>query len=383
MAVDRENIPVFMPYLTDAEMQAATEALELRWLGPGKYVKDFETELARFIGVETWQVVAVNTGASAVHMALELCDVGHSDEVITPSMNNISDFQMIRALGAEPVFCDILDDTLTIDPSKIEGLISDKTKAIICLDYGCALCDYDAVRAIGDKHDIPVIYDAAHSFGSTHQGKKLGSYGDFVTFSFDPVKNITCIDGGAIIVKSEEHAERVRHMRLLGQQQDQRILDQNKRSWRYDVDGPGYRYHLANLHAAIGLQQMQKIDEIYTQRKRVFDRYDSALKDVFGIIKPVKNGDGIMPFLYVVRVSEGTREEFQTYLEQNGVDTGIHWLPGHGFSAFDGCRAGDLSVTKNAAEQIVSLPMHPELSDKDIDHIVQTIKNYCTQKAAA
>ncbi|PCJ01723.1 MAG: aminotransferase DegT [Alphaproteobacteria bacterium] len=377
-----ENIPVFMPYFTDAEMKISADALELRWLGPGKYVKDFELALASFLEVEPWQVVAVNTGASAVHMALELCDVSAGDEVITPSFNNIADFQMIRAMRAEPVFCDVLEDTLTIDPSKIEALITVKTKAIICLDYGCTLCDFDAVKAIGDKHNIPVIYDAAHSFGSSHSGQKIGSYGDFVTFSFDPVKNITCIDGGAVIVKSKEHAQRIQHMRLLGQQQNQDLLDQNKRGWRYDVDGPGYRYHLANLHGAIGIAQMEKIDDIFKQRKRVFGLYDAALGNVDGMVRPVKNGEDLMPFLYVVRILKGRRQEFQDYLAQHGVDTGIHWQPGHRFSGFKECRAGDLSVTDKIVREIVSLPLYPELSDKNIHYIINVIQRFFKQKVA-
>ena len=381
--MSKSNIPVFMPYFTEAEMKVSVEALELRWLGPGKYVKDFETALADFIDVEPWQVVAVNTGTSAVHMALELCDVSHGDEVITPSLNNIADFQMIRALQAEPVFCDVLEDTLTIDPATIEPLISNKTKAIICLDYGCALCDFEAVKAIGDKHNIPVIYDAAHSFGSSLGNQKIGAYGDFVTFSFDPVKNITCIDGGAVIVQSEDHAQRIRHMRLLGQQQNQAVLDQNKRGWRYDVDGPGYRYHMANLHAAIGIEQMKKIDDIFEQRQRIFEHYDHALKGIDGIIRPVKNGDAIMPFLYVVRVLNGLREDFQSYLENHGVDTGIHWQPGHQFSGFKNCRKGDLTITDKIADQIVSLPMYPELNNENIDHIAGTIKAFFEQRTIA
>lgn len=377
------NIPVFLPCLTDAEIKAATEALNLRWLGPGSYVKEFEEVLANFLNIEPWQVIAVNTGTSAVHMALELCDVSHGDEVITPSFNNIADFQMIRAMQANPVFCDIEEDTLTIDPSKIEELISEKTKAIIALDYGCALCDFETVKAIGDKHGIPVIYDAAHSFGSAHDGHKIGTRGDIVTFSFDPVKNITCIDGGAVIVQSENQAQRIRHMRLLGQKQDQKTLDENRRSWRYDVDGPGYRYHLANLHAAIGIEQINKIDFIHENRKRVFNRYDTALKDVKGIIRPVKNGADIMPFLYVIRVLNGQRQSLQNYLEQNGIDTGIHWQPGHGFTAFRNCRKGDLDITEKISDQIVSLPLYPELPDSDIDRVIQTIKNFFAQEKAA
>jgi dTDP-4-amino-4,6-dideoxygalactose transaminase len=340
-------------------------------------VKKFEERIAEFIGVEPELVIGVATGTAAVHVALELCNVGPGDEVITPSLNNIADLQMIRALHANPVFCDVSNDTLTIDPSKIEELITPRTKAIIALDYGCSLCDYNAVRTIADKHGVPVLYDAAHSFGSTDNfGRKIGSFGQFVTFSFDPVKNITAIDGGAIIVEDVEVAQRVRHMRLLGQRQDQKVLDQNKRSWRYDVDGKGYRYHLANLHAAIGIEQMKKIETIYSLRNHIFDRYDEALNDIDCIQKPIKNGADVMPFLYVVRVLKGPRIQFQELLERQGVDTGIHWLPGHEFTGFRDCCKGDLTVTNQIADQIVSLPFFPELSDESIDRIRVAIHTY-------
>lgn len=377
------KIPVFKPYLDDAEMDAAVASLKLGWLGPGSYVKEFEESVAAFLSVDASRVVAVNTGASAVHMALELCNVTHGDEVITPSFNNISDFQMIRNLQASPVFCDVFEDTLTINPDSIEGLISPKTKAIICLDYGSALCDYAAVKAIGDRHGIPVIHDAAHAFGSSQGGRKIGSFSDLATFSFDPVKNITCIDGGVVVVQTPEQAQRVQHMRLLGQQQSQSNLNQNKRAWTYDVAGPGHRYHLANLHGAIGLEQMRKIKSIYDNRVRVFDSYAAKLKNMPGLVQPVKNGDSIMPFIYVVRVLNGKRQEFRDYLAAEGVDTGIHWQPGHGFTAFKNYRRGDLRVTDMIGDQIVTLPMYPGLTEEEINYICNVIGNYCKQSKAA
>lgn len=377
------NIPVFKPYFSKEEEEASVAAIKLGWLGPGSYVREFEARLAAFLGVAEELVVAVNTGTSAVHLALELCGVGHGDEVITPSFNNIADFQMIRALGAKPVFCDILDDTLTIDPAATESLISDKTKAIICLDYGCALCDYQAVKEIGDRHGIPVIHDAAHAFGSSAGGHKVGAQSEICTFSFDPVKNITCIDGGAVVVKTTAQAQKVRYMRLLGQQQDQKNLYQNKRAWTYDVGGAGYRYHLANLHGAIGIEQMKKIDDIYRERQRVFHSYDRALRDINGLKLPVMNGEEIMPFIYIVRVLQGRRQEFIQYMADHGVDTGIHWQPGHGFSVFADCRRGPLPVTEAIGQQIVTLPTYPGLSDQEIAHIVDVVRGFFADKMAA
>jgi dTDP-4-amino-4,6-dideoxygalactose transaminase len=374
------NIPVFKPYLDSEEIQAAVEALEMGWLGPGSYVKQFEDRIADLLEITTEQVVAVNTGTSAVHLGLELCGVGPGDEVITPSFNNIADFQSIKALQATPVFCDIYEDNLTIDVTKVADLISDKTKAIICIDYGSALCDYDRVKAIADKRGVSVLYDAAHSFGSRRpDGSMVGSEADFCTFSFDPAKNITCIDGGALIVKDTDLAQKSRYMRLLGQKQNQSTLYSNNRSWTYDVDNIGYRYHLANLHGAIGLKQLEKISIIKNKRQEIFQYYHKNLWDMDGLILPPNVTSEIVPFIFVLRILDGKRNAFRDYLKEHGIDVGVHWQPGHKFSYFANCRQGDLTVTNKIADQIATIPMYPDLTVSQAERIVATIKNFFRQ----
>jgi len=370
------NIPVFKPYLDNQEIQAAVEALKMGWLGPGSYVKEFEQQLANLLKINSEQVVAVNTGTSAVHLGLKILGVGHNDEVITPSFNNIADFQAIRALHAEPVFCDIKKDSLTMDVDQIEPLISEKTKAIICLDYGMALCDYDAIMKVAVRYNIPVLYDAAHSFGSSREQKMVGSNSNICTFSFDPVKNITCIDGGAIVFKSIEQAEKTRYMRMLGQKQNLDKLYSNSRSWTYDVDDIGYRYHLANLHAAIGIEQLKKLDIIKEKRQKICHFYTNELGHIKNIILPEKIDNDIVPFIYVIRILNGKRAKFREFMKDNGIDTGIHWQPGHMFSYFSKCRKGDLSVTEKIGQEIVTLPLFPELTEEERIKIVSKVKEF-------
>jgi dTDP-4-amino-4,6-dideoxygalactose transaminase len=371
-----QSIPVFKPYLGEEEIQAAVESLELGWLGPGSFVKTFEEKIASMLNIDPRTVVAVNTGTSAVHLGLKACGVGLGDEVITPSFNNIADFQSIRALQAEPVFCDIKLGDLTIDVNKIEPLISDKTRAIICLDYGAALCDFYGVKKLADKHGIPVLYDAAHSFGSKRDLEMVGSEADYCAFSFDPVKNITCIDGGSIIVKDLEKAQKLRYMRLLGQKQNQDKLYANSRSWTYDVDDIGYRYHLANLHGAIGLQQLKKIKQIKEKRQNIYRFYTEALSEIEGIVIPPILSEGVLPFIFVIRVLNNKREEFINFMSNAGVDTGIHWQPGHHFSYFESCPKGDLSVTDMIADQIVTIPFYPDLTLEQAKTVADAIKEF-------
>ena len=199
-----DNIPVFKPLIQDEEIHAAVESLEQGWLGMGKYVGKFEEELQKAVYADSKHVVALSTGHAALHLGLMLAGVKRGDEVITPSFNNIADLQAILAVEAEPVFCDINPDTLCIDIKKAELLIGPKTKAIIVMDYGCMLCDHDQVKEFAKKYHLRVIHDAAHSLGSKYKGHPIGSFSDICMFSFDPVKTITCIDGGALVVNTEK-----------------------------------------------------------------------------------------------------------------------------------------------------------------------------------
>ena len=266
-----KQIPVFKPLIEKEEIAAAVESLELGWLGMGSYVKGFEDHVAEVCGLDDASdrhVVAVSTGHAAIHLSLLMIGVGPGDEVITPSFNNAADFQAIKACGASPVFVDIKEDTLCIDTSKVEELITDKTKCIIAMDYDIFVCDHDILAEIAKRHNIPVLHDAAHSFGAKYKGNPIGNQHDYTMFSFDPVKTITCIDGGAIVVKGEQKVQQLQAMRLIGMTQPESQMYTNARAWTYDIEGLGFRYHMANLHAAIGISQIKKNKQIRNSRPR-------------------------------------------------------------------------------------------------------------------
>ena len=262
-----QAIPVFKPLLEKEEIEGAVEALEMGWLGMGSYVGAFEQAIKDYVEAQDRHVVALSTGHAALHLGLMLAEVGPGDEVITPSFNNIADLQAILATGAKPVFCDIDDDSLCIDLEKAEELIGPKSKAIIVMDYACLICDHDRVGNLAGRHSLRVIHDAAHAFGSTYRGRSIGSFSDVCMFSFDPIKTITCIDGAALVVRTEEEAATLCEMRLIGMGQPPSVMYRNQRAWTYDVTRLGYRYHMANLHAKIGLAQLAKIDKIVSTRR--------------------------------------------------------------------------------------------------------------------
>lgn len=372
----KKEIPVFKPMIQQEEIDAAVGALEMGWLGMGSYVGRFEQALKDYLGAHDRQVVALSTGHAALHLGLLIAGVGPGDEVITPSFNNVADFQAILATGAQPVFCDIDIDSLCIDLNKVEELITPRTKVLIVMDYDCVLADHDRVAEIAKKHHLRVLHDAAHSFGSSDKGRKVGTFSDLCMFSFDPVKTITCLDGGALIVKSPEEEATLREMRLVGMGQPSSVMYQNRRAWTYDVKMLGFRYHMANLHAAIGLAQLAKMDQISASRQRLCRHYNERLNSVRQVVTPKTDFEEITPFLYYIRIIEGDRSEFQSFMTEQGVDTGIHWQPGHWFSLLKNCRRGDLSVTETIGRQIVSLPLHSDMSIESVDLICDAIFDF-------
>lgn len=370
------KIPVFKPLLEEEELAACVESLKLGWLGMGSYVGRFEDKFKEYIGGEDRFAVAVSTGHAALHLAFLLIGLKPGDEVITPSFNNIADFQAILATGAEPVFCDIDSATLCIDVDKLEELISPRTKAIVAMDYFCHICDHERVNALAAKHKIRIIHDAAHSLGSRYGGKIIGSASDIAIFSFDPVKTITTIDGGMVIVKTQEEMRALHEMRLIGMGQPSSVMYENRRAWTYDVKRLGFRYHMANLHGALGLSQLQKMPIISETRRTAARYYSEHLSKIDRITIPQTQFDDVVPFLYYIRVPDGKRSELADHLRNQNVDTGIHWQPGHWFSLFKGCRRGNLDVTEQIAEEILSLPFHSNMQREDQDAVISGIQSF-------
>jgi dTDP-4-amino-4,6-dideoxygalactose transaminase len=374
-----QQVPVFKPLIEEDEINAAAEALRMGWLGMGSYVHKFEEALKSYLGLTDRYLACVNTGHSALHVALVLAGVGPGDEVITPSFNSISDFQAILTVGAEPVLCDVRDDTLCIDVDKAEQLVSPRTKAVLAIDYGCSLADHDKIQAFAARHGLRVVHDAAHAMGSRYRGRMVGSFSDMTMLSFDPVKTLTCLDAGAVIVSSEEELRQVHELRLLGMGQPPQVMYQNKRAWTFHVDRVGYRYHLLNLHAAIGLSQLAKMDRISRTRREACRFYTEALADIPDVRVPRIDFENVTPFIFYVRVPAPLRDDFRAHLAERGVDTGIHWQPGHGFKFLAGCRTGDLSATERAGAEVVTLPLHSAMPRSWQEQVVAAIDDYFTR----
>ena len=239
-------IPVFKPLIQNRDISAASRSLKEGWLGMGKDVNNFELAIKNICKLKKEKsVVAVSTGHAALHLSLMILGIKDGDEVITPSFNNAADFQAIKACGANPVFVDINKKTLCIDIKKVRASITKNTRCIIAIDYGSNLCDHKELKKISKKYNIPIIHDAAHSFGSKYKNSPIGNQHDFTIFSFDPVKCITCIDGGAIILDEKKYRKKAQAMRLIGMTQSAQLMYTNSRAWSYDVEDIGFRYAIS------------------------------------------------------------------------------------------------------------------------------------------
>ncbi len=375
---DTDRIPVFVPHIGVDTLRHLVDAFDVGWLGMGATTKDFEDRITSYLSPSGGRrVVATNTGTSALHIALLAAGVGPGDEVITPSFNYVADHQAVRMCGADVVMCDIRDDNLGIDAEKADELVSERTRAIIPLHFAGIPCDLDEVYAVANRHRIRVVEDACHAFGTrVADGRRIGGFGDIACFSFDPVKIITSIDGGCVVVNTEEDLQRLHQLRLLGVDKDTTVRYKNQRAWDYDVVGPGFRYHLTNILASIGVSQIERADEFIASRQDVCRAYSLAFSELEGVRVPATRFDGISPFIYTLRVLAGRRAALIDHLRERGVDAGIHFVPVHRHSWFANARRGRLPVTERVVEEVVTLPLHSNMRPAHVERVIEAVTSF-------
>jgi perosamine synthetase len=368
------TLPVSRPSIGQEELKEVEKVFSTGWLGLGSTVFDFENKLKDYLGAKN--VVAVNTGTTALHIALDAFGIKEGDEVIVPSLTFCASVQVITALGARPVFCEINPDNLNMDVSDVKKRITAKTKAIMPVHYCGQACDMDALMEIGKNKNIAIIEDAAHAFGSSYKGRKIGSFGDVTCFSFDPIKNITCGEGGAVVLSNDKVAEEIRRKRILGIDKDTWHRYKNERSWFYEVTTQGYRYHMSNINAAIGLAQLKKFDAFIARKKEIVRRYNEAFYDLKGLMLLDWNLKETAPFTYIIRVRDGRRDEMMDFLKDRGVGTGIHYIANH-IQPFFQKYATALPVTEQIWQEILTLPLYVDMTDDDVNLVIKAVTAFC------
>jgi dTDP-4-amino-4,6-dideoxygalactose transaminase len=215
-----------------------------------------------------------------------------------------------------------------------------------------------------------------HAFGSTINGYQIGSYGDIACFSFDPVKIITSIDGGCVVVNSKEEVQRLRHLRLLGVDKDTTERYKNKRAWDYDVVGEGYRYHLTNIMASVGISQIKRVEEFIASRQKVCRAYNQAFSKIDDLKVPQTDFTNISPFIYSLRVLYGKREALIAHLQEHNIDTGIHFIPVHKHAYFADARCGEMSVTNKVVQEVLTLPLHSNMKEEFVERVIDGVIDF-------
>jgi dTDP-4-amino-4,6-dideoxygalactose transaminase len=372
----QKKIPVFVPCIQVDTMKHLMDAFDVGWLGMGNGTQEFEERIAAWLGLEGRYVVATNTGTSAAHLALRAAGVGPGDEVITPSFNYVADHQSIRMCGADAVMCDIREHDLGIDIASAESMIGPRTKAIVPLHFSGIPCALDDVYALAKKHNLRVVEDACHAFGSTIGDKKIGSFGDVQFFSFDPVKIITSIDGGCIVTPHKSEFELMRNMRLLGVDKDTTLRYQNARAWEYDVVSEGYRYHLTNIFASIGNAQIKRADEFIRSRQAICTRYSDAFAAIDGLCVLRRDYRDVSPFIYSLRVLGDRREALIAHLKALDVEVGIHFVPVHKHTYFAKARCSPMPVTDRVVDEVLTLPLHSLMLEEDIERVIAGVTSF-------
>jgi len=327
--------------------------------GTGK-VLEFEKKFTKYIGSKS--SVAVNSGTAALHLALSLMNIKNK-EVIIPSLSFVTTAHAVVYNGGKPVFVDVDPKTLCIDPKLIKKSITKKTRVILPVHFGGMSCNLHEIQQICKKNNLSLVEDAAHASGTSYKNKKIGSHGNAVCFSFHPVKNLAMPTGGAITLNGKD--SQVFNSIL---KSDRWCGISNRKGSKYDVTSLGWNYYMNEFSATIGIEQLKKLDRMNLDRKKIAKRYSKELQI-----------DSKMPFnkdcsYHLFWIQIANREKFMKTMNENGIETGIHYFPIHQMKYYK--IKSKLSITEKAGKNIVSLPIHPNLDESDIDKIINLTNKF-------
>lgn len=371
-------IPYGHQLIEKEDIEAVIEVLTSDWLTTGPYIEKFEKSLCEYTGAH--HAVVVNSATSALDIAVQALELAPGSEVITTPFTFAATNNALLYNTITPVFADIQRETRNIDPEDIRRKITEKTRAIMVVDYAGHPCDLDEIREIADENDLFIIEDAAHALGSSYKGKKIGTFADITIFSFHPVKPITTGEGGAALTDDPELAETMRLLRSHGIRKDGKPCDDRGIFWQYDMTRLGRNYRLTDIQAALGLSQMKKLDAFIRKRTELALQYQNALSDVQHIQLPdtkkyVHHGW----HLYTLLVRDINRNHFFGYLRDKGIGVNVHYIPTYRFSYYQQHVPVDYTqfpVTEDIFNRIITLPLHPGMSNTDICDVINAVKKY-------
>ena len=384
MTLKQKLIPVFKPNYDQEEIEAVSKVIKSGWVGLGPKTEEFEKRFASYIGAP--YAIALNSATAALHLSLLAADIKKGDEVMVPALTFVSTAHAVLYVGATPIFVDIEPDTLCISQEDVIRKITRKTRAIIPVHYGGHPCDMDKLERIAKTYNLIIIEDAAHACGSFYNGQKIGNISPFTCFSFHAVKNLATGDGGMITVKNKETAQRLRRLRWVGINQNtwnrtQKIRKGKRLSikgyhWYYEVKELGHKSHMNDIAAALGLVQLRKLDESNKKRRFLASRYNDKLKKIAKVKCPqVSPGMISAQHNYVIRCKE--RDKLHLYLREHNISSGVHYMPLHLQPFYKKLYLEiKLPVVEAEWKLLLTLPLYPQLTQKEQDYIINCIKGF-------
>ncbi len=376
------RLPYGRQWIDEEDIEAVAQVLRTDWITTGPQVPAFERAVATFVGAQ--EGVAVSSGTAALHAAIHALGIQEGDEVIVPTMTFASSANAVVFEGGRPIFADGEPDTLLLAPDEVERRISPRTRAVMAVDYAGQPCDYDALRRICQRHDLPLVADACHALGATYRGRRVGTLANLTAFSFHPVKHITTGEGGMIVTDDSEAATRMRAFRNHGISSDARERAQQG-AWFYEMVDLGYNYRLTDFQSALGMHQLTKLSNWLARRRDIAAAYDRVLSDLDGVSPlAVRNDVEHAYHLYVVRIEEasgGERDKVFRAMRARGIGVNVHYIPVHLHPFYRerfGTRPGQLPVAEEAYNEILTLPLFPQMSEADMDAVATSLREAMT-----
>ncbi len=380
--VREKFLPYNVPDITDLEIQEVIDTLRSGWLAKGPRTVEFEKRFAAYLGAK--HAVAVNSCTAALHVALLSQDIGPGDEVITTPMTFASTASTIVHTGATPVFADIDPRTGCIDPAEIEKKVTPRTKAIVPVHYSGQVCDLDRIYEIADRYGLFVSEDAAHALWSRYKGRLIGNrLRGTASYSFYATKNLCTGEGGMLVTDNDAIAERARVLTCHGMSKNAWNRYAKGGTWKYDIAEPGFKYNMFDIQAALGLRQLERLEEMQARRLKIAARFQEAFGAIDAVEAPsVPDYATHSWHLYVLKIVPELlaidRDQFIVELNARNVGTSVHFIPVHLMSAYRnrfGYQEGDFPHTEAHFDRIISLPLYPTMTEEDTEYVIAAVRD--------
>lgn len=363
------------------EIDAITQVIKSGWIGLGPKTEDFEEKFAKYVNAKF--AVGLSSATAALHLSLLAKGIGKGDEVLVPSLTFVSTSHAVLYVGAKPIFCDVDEETLCLAPKDLERKITKNSKAVIPVHYGGHPADLDLIHKIAKKHNLAVIEDASHATGSKYKGKIIGGLSDLTCFSYHAVKNLATGDGGMVTTNDAKLAKKIKTLRWVGIDKDTwereelvRGKSYRQYGWYYDVVDLGYKYHMNDITAAIGLVQLKNLQKANDARRKLTKRYNEKLKNIKWLSTPtLKSWAKSAHHNYVVRTRH--RDRLNLFLKERQISSGVHYMPIHHFSYYKKHNIGaNVPVTEKVWKTLLTLPLYPTLSYQDQNRIIEAVLDF-------